>query len=132
MQRLKKIAIIGLGLIGSSIAPTARRGPGWAGIACPHARAAVPARGQVLGFCDILHTAAAAAVRDADVVILCTPVGAYKAIAEQIAPHLKAGAILSDVGSVKSAVVRDVGPFVPKKVHFIPAHPIAGTEFSGP
>jgi len=132
MQRLKKIAIIGLGLIGSSIAHAVRRGNVAQVIAGHDASADVRARAQVLGFCDSLHADAAAAVRDADVVILCTPVGAYKAIAEQIAPHLKAGAILSDVGSVKSAVVRDVGPFVPKTVHFIPAHPIAGTEFSGP
>ena len=132
MQRLKKIAIIGLGLIGSSIAHAVRRGNVAQAIAGHDASADVRARAQVLGFCDSLHADAAAAVRDADVVILCTPVGAYKEIAEQIAPHLKAGAILSDVGSVKSAVVRDVGPFVPKTVHFIPAHPIAGTEFSGP
>ena len=70
--------------------------------------------------------------QDADLVILCSPVGAYKDLAAAIAPHLKPGAILSDVGSVKSAVVRDVAPFVPKGVHFIPAHPIAGTEYSGP
>ena len=70
--------------------------------------------------------------KDAELVILCAPVGAYKAIAQTIAPHLATGAILSDVGSVKGAVVRDVGPFVPAGVHFIPAHPIAGTEFSGP
>ena len=69
---------------------------------------------------------------DADLVILCTPVGTYGEIAKRIAPHLKPGAILSDVGSVKTAVVRDVGPHVPAGVHFIPAHPIAGTEQSGP
>ncbi len=71
-------------------------------------------------------------MKDADLVILCAPVGAYNSIAQQIAPHLKPGAILSDVGSVKGAVLRDVGPLVPKGVEFIPAHPIAGTEFSGP
>ena len=64
--------------------------------------------------------------------VLATPVGTYAALAEAIAPHLKHGAILSDVGSVKSAVIRDVGPHVPEGVHFIPAHPIAGTEQSGP
>src|SRR5579859_3299774 len=101
MQRLKKIAIIGLGLIGSSIAHAVRRGNVAQVIAGHDASADVRARAQVLGFCDSLHADAAAAVRDADVVILCTPVGAYKAIAEQIAPHLKTGAILSDVGSVK-------------------------------
>jgi cyclohexadieny/prephenate dehydrogenase len=71
-------------------------------------------------------------VRDADLVILCTPVGVYGEIAKGMASALRPGAILTDVGSVKSAVVRDVGPFVPKGVHFIPGHPIAGTEHSGP
>ncbi len=65
-------------------------------------------------------------------VILCTPVGAFATLAAEIAPHLKKGAILSDAGSVKTAVIRDVGPHVPEHVHFIPGHPIAGTEFSGP
>jgi cyclohexadieny/prephenate dehydrogenase len=71
-------------------------------------------------------------VRDADLVVLCAPVGAYGEIAKEMAPHLKMGAIISDVGSVKTAVVRDVGPFVPEGVHFVPAHPISGTEQSGP
>jgi cyclohexadieny/prephenate dehydrogenase len=132
MQRLKKVAIIGLGLIGSSIAHAVRRGNVAAEIAGQDMSADVRARVQVLGFCDHLYADAVEAVSGADIVILCTPVGAYKQIARQIAPHLKPGAILSDVGSVKNAVIRDVGPFVPKGVHFIPAHPIAGTEFSGP
>jgi len=132
MQRVKKIAIIGLGLIGSSIAHAVRRVNFAAEIAGHDASADVLARAQVLGFCDSLHADAKDAVDGADVVILSTPVGAYKAIAQVIAPQLKPDAIVSDVGSVKSAVIRDVGPFVPKGVHFIPAHPIAGTEFSGP
>ena len=89
-------------------------------------------RAADLDFVDTVMGSAQDAVRDADLVILATPVGAYKSLAETIAPHLKPGAILSDVGSVKGAVVRDVGPLVPSGVHFIPAHPIAGTEFSGP
>jgi cyclohexadieny/prephenate dehydrogenase len=129
---MKKIAILGLGLIGSSIAHATRRGNLATEIAGHDASADVLERARVLGFCDTLHKDAGAAVKNADLVVLATPVGAYKDIARQIAPHLKAGAILSDVGSVKGAVVRDVGPFVPKSVHFIPAHPIAGTEFSGP
>ena len=132
MQRVKKIAIIGLGLIGSSIAHAVRRVNFAAEIAGHDASADVLARAQVLGFCDSLHADAKDAVGGADVVILSTPVGAYKAIAQVIAPQLKPDAIVSDVGSVKSAVIRDVGPFMPKGVHFIPAHPIAGTEFSGP
>jgi cyclohexadieny/prephenate dehydrogenase len=102
------------------------------GIAGFDADADVCARAAKLGFADAIAATAEAAVKDADLVILCTPVGAYKEIARAIAPHLKPGAILSDVGSVKGAVVRDVGPLVPPGVHFIPAHPIAGTEFSGP
>jgi cyclohexadieny/prephenate dehydrogenase len=132
MHKIKKVAIIGLGLIGSSIAHAVRRGNLAAQIAGSDSSADVLARARVLDFCDSLHADAAAAAQDADVVILCTPVGAYKTIAAEIAPHLKPGAILSDVGSVKSAVIRDVGPVVPKGVHFVPAHPIAGTEFSGP
>ncbi|MBI3672116.1 MAG: prephenate/arogenate dehydrogenase family protein, partial [Rhizobiales bacterium] len=71
-------------------------------------------------------------VGDADLVILCSPVGTYGEVAREIGPALKPGAILTDVGSVKAAVVRDVGPHVPKGVHFIPGHPVAGTEQSGP
>jgi cyclohexadieny/prephenate dehydrogenase len=127
-----KITIVGLGLIGSSIAHAAKRGKLAREIAGFDASADVRARAAGLGFCDVIPDTIAAAVTDADLVILCAPVGAYKAIAEQIAPHLKPGAILSDVGSVKGAVVRDVGPLVPQGVQFIPAHPIAGTEFSGP
>lgn len=127
-----KIAIIGLGLIGSSIAHAARRAHLAKEIAGHDASADVLERAGQIGFCDTLHTDIGAAVKDAQLVILCAPVGAYKGIAQAIKPHLAQGAILSDVGSVKGAVIRDVGPFVPAGVHFIPAHPIAGTEFSGP
>jgi cyclohexadieny/prephenate dehydrogenase len=85
-----------------------------------------------MGFADTLDFDIGAAVADADLVILCTPVGTYKAVGAAVAPHLAKGAILSDVGGVKEAVIRDIGPSVPPGVHFIPAHPIAGTEFSGP
>ena len=74
----------------------------------------------------------AAAVAGADCVMLCAPVGAFAALAEAIAPHLAPGAILTDVGSTKQSVIRDVGPLVPAGVHFVPAHPLAGTEYSGP
>jgi cyclohexadieny/prephenate dehydrogenase len=132
MGPIKKIAIIGLGLIGSSIAHAARRGHLANQISGYDASADVLERARAIGFCDTLHADIAEAVKDAELVILCTPVGAYKSIAQAIAPHLMPGAILSDVGSVKGAVVRDVGPHVPAGVHFIPAHPVAGTEFSGP
>ncbi|HJT42973.1 MAG TPA: prephenate/arogenate dehydrogenase family protein [Rhizomicrobium sp.] len=129
---MKKIAIIGLGLIGSSIAHAARRGKLAKEISGHDASADVLERARAIGFCDTLHADIGAAVRHAELVILCAPVGAYKDIAKTLAPHLSKGAILSDVGSVKGAVIRDVGPSVPAGVHFIPAHPIAGTEFSGP
>jgi cyclohexadieny/prephenate dehydrogenase len=85
-----------------------------------------------LAIADRVTTDAADAVQGADCVILCTPVGAYAELAERIAPHLAAGAVLSDVGSTKQSVLRDVGPLVPAGVHFVPAHPLAGTEHSGP
>jgi cyclohexadieny/prephenate dehydrogenase len=127
-----KIAIIGLGLIGSSIAHAARRGGLAREISGHDASPDVLDRAGKIGFCDTLHADIGDCVEDAQLVILCAPVGAYKQLAEQIAPSLAKGAILSDVGSVKGAVIRDVSPFVPQDVHFIPAHPIAGTEFSGP
>ena len=127
-----KIAIIGLGLIGSSIAHAARRGGLAKEIAGHDASADVLDRAQKIGFCDSLHADIGDAVAGAQLVILCAPVGTYGQIAPTITQHLEKGAILSDVGSVKGAVVRDVGPHVPADVHFIPAHPIAGTEFSGP
>ena len=85
-----------------------------------------------LGFADQVVETNAAAAEDADLVIVSIPVGASGAVAKEIAPHLKAGAIVSDVGSVKGSVVRDMAPHLPKNVHFIPAHPVAGTENSGP
>ena len=74
----------------------------------------------------------AEAVKGADCVMLCAPVGAFAALAERIAPHLEPGAVLTDVGSTKQSVIRDIGPLVPAGVHFVPAHPVAGTEYSGP
>jgi len=132
MEAFSKIAIVGLGLIGSSIAHAARRAGLAKEIAGHDASADVLDRAAKIGFCDTLHADIGDAVDDAELVILCAPVGAYKQIAQGIVEHLGKGTILSDVGSVKGAVIRDVGPFVPQDVHFIPAHPIAGTEFSGP
>jgi cyclohexadieny/prephenate dehydrogenase len=132
MAMFDKIAIIGPGLIGSSIAHATKRGKLAGVIAAFDNNAAVRTRAREIGFADMVTDDLATAVTDADLVILCTPVGAYADVAKQIAAHLKPGAILSDVGSVKGAVIRDVAPLVPPNVHFIPAHPIAGTEFSGP
>ncbi len=126
------IALIGIGLIGSSISHAARRGGLTRRIVCSAKTEASRATALRLGLVSNAYSSAAEAVKDADLVILCVPVGACGAIAAEIKPHLKAGAILTDVGSVKGAIVRDVGPHVPPGVHFIPGHPIAGTEHSGP
>ncbi|MBI3678202.1 MAG: prephenate/arogenate dehydrogenase family protein [Proteobacteria bacterium] len=127
-----KVALIGVGLIGSSMAHAMRRG-GIAGhIAGYTHRKETLERARAVGFADSLHDSLAAAVKDADLVVLATPVGTFGELAKEMASHLKQGAIVSDVGSVKTAVVRDVAPHVPQGVHLIPAHPIAGTEQSGP
>jgi cyclohexadieny/prephenate dehydrogenase len=126
------VALIGIGLIGSSLAHALRRG-GLAGTISGFAKSeATRATARRLGIVDRVHETAAEAVRGADLVVLCVPLGAYRDIAASIAQDLQPGAILTDVGSVKGAVVRDVGPHVPPGVHFIPGHPIAGTELSGP
>ncbi|MEI9996255.1 MAG: prephenate/arogenate dehydrogenase family protein [Rhizomicrobium sp.] len=126
-----RVALLGVGLIGASLAHAMRRAS-LAGHVVAHDRKEALKTARRLKLADSYAASAAAAVRDADLVILATPVGAFGALAKAIAPHLKPGAIVSDVGSVKGAVVADVGPFLPKGVHFIPAHPIAGTERSGP
>jgi cyclohexadieny/prephenate dehydrogenase len=127
-----RVALLGVGLIGASMAHAMRRA-GVAGHIAGHVRRAETLeKARAIGFADSLHDTAAACVADADLVVLATPVGSFAALAEEIAPALKPGAIVSDVGSVKSAVLRDVAPHVPAGVHFIPAHPISGTEQSGP
>jgi cyclohexadieny/prephenate dehydrogenase len=127
-----RVALIGVGLIGSSLSH-AMRAHGLASHVSAHARsAATRSKVKDLGLAHSVHDSAAAAVVDADLVILCSPVGSYGPLAAEIAPALKPGAILTDVGSVKAAVVKDIGPHVPAGVHFIPGHPIAGTEQSGP
>jgi cyclohexadieny/prephenate dehydrogenase len=127
-----RVALIGLGLIGSSLSHIMRREK-LAGHIAGHARSAeTRATAVKLDLVDSIHDTPAGAVQGADLVVLCVPVGACGPVAAAIGPHLKPGAILTDVGSVKSAVIRDVGPHVPEGVHFIPGHPIAGTEQSGP
>jgi cyclohexadieny/prephenate dehydrogenase len=122
-----------MGLIGSSIARAARARGGIAGEIVAHAKSPrTLARVAELDIADRVEASAADAVRGADCVILCAPVGAYADLATAIAPHLARGAILTDVGSTKQSVIRDVGPLVPEHVHFVPAHPLAGTEHSGP
>lgn len=130
--QFKKLALIGIGLIGSSIALAARHKGLVETIAVTTRRQETLDEAQALGLGDLYTLDMAEAVRGADLVILCAPVGTYAKLAEAIAPHLEPGAILSDVGSVKEHVVNAVGPYVPEGVHFIPGHPIAGTEKSGP
>lgn len=127
-----RVALIGLGLIASSMAHAMRR-HGLAGEIVGHARS-VETRdvAREIGLCDRVCDSAADAARDADLVVLCVPVGAMGAVAEEIAPVLKPGATVSDVGSVKRDVIEAVGPHIPEGVHFVPAHPLAGTEHSGP
>lgn len=128
----ERIALIGIGLIGSSISHAVRR-KGLAQTIVGSARTKATIETALkLRLIDGGCVKAAVAVKGADLVIMGVPVGAYGPIAEEIAPNLRQGAILTDVGSVKAAVVRDVAPHVPKGVHFIAAHPIAGTERSGP
>ena len=128
----EKVALIGLGLIASSMAH-AMRAAGLAGHIAGHAKTMQTRQTALeLGICDSVHDSAVGAVIDADLVVLCVPVGAMEVVAAEIAPHLKPGATVTDVGSVKQAVIAAVGPHLPQSVAFIPGHPIAGTEHSGP
>lgn len=127
-----KIALIGIGLVGSSIARAVKQRGLSNTIAISTRRAETLDEARSLGLGDEYYLDAAEAVKDADLVILCSPVGSYEAIAKHIAPHLKSGAIVSDVGSVKAHVHAVVGPHIPAGVHFVPGHPMAGTEYSGP
>ena len=128
----RRVALIGLGLIASSMSHAMRR----AGVAAeitgyaksPETRAIA----REIGLCDRVFETAAEAAEGADLVVLCVPVGAMGAVAAEIAPVLKPGCTVSDVGSVKRAVIDAVSPHLPEGVHFIPAHPLAGTEYSGP
>ncbi len=127
-----RVALIGIGLIGSSLAINVRD-RGLAGeVAVSTRRAETLRRAEALALGTSYHLDMGEAVRGADLVILSVPVGASGAVAETIAPHLKPGAIVSDVGSVKGSVISAMRPHLPGSVHFVPAHPIAGTEQSGP
>jgi cyclohexadieny/prephenate dehydrogenase len=129
----RRLALLGIGLIGSSVARVAlERGDLAAEVVANARTQATLDRVTQLGIADRVEIDPARAVAGADCVMLCAPVGAYAALAEAIAPHLAPGAILTDVGSTKQSVLRDVGPLVPEGVHFVPAHPVAGTEYSGP
>lgn len=128
----ERVCLIGLGLIGSSLARALKRG-GLVGEIVGTARTPeTRAKALELGFIDRVEGDTAAAARDADLIILAAPVGANAALAEAIGPALKPGAIVTDVGSVKQAVIDAVAPHLPEGVHLVPAHPVAGTEESGP
>ncbi len=127
------VSLIGIGLIGSSMARMMRRDPSLAGRIVGAARTAETCETALgLGIVDEATTDLGPAVRGADLVVICTPVGTYADIVRTIAPELAASAIVTDVGSVKQSVIRDVLPLLPEGVHFVPGHPIAGTEHSGP
>ena len=127
-----KIALIGIGLIGGSIALEVRKRGLANRIVAATRKPETAALANKLKLVDHCGTDLAAAVEDADLVIVCTPVGACGQATKTIAPRLKPGCIVSDVGSVKQTVIADMLPHIPKGVHFVPAHPVAGTENSGP
>ena len=127
-----RLALIGVGLIGSSIARAARAQGAVRTIVATARSPRTRRRVAELGLADQVVESNAAAVHGADLIIVCIPVGACGDVAKEIGAHLAAGAIVSDVGSVKGAVVGEMAPHLPKTVHFVPAHPVAGTEYSGP
>ncbi|GAA0575950.1 prephenate/arogenate dehydrogenase family protein [Caenispirillum bisanense] len=127
-----RIAFIGIGLIGSSLARLVAEKGLAASTVCTAKDPQHLVDAAELGLTTDTAATIAEAVTGADLVVVCTPVGAYEEVAAAMGPHLKPGAIVTDVGSVKQATVRDLGPFIPEGVHFVPGHPIAGTEHSGP
>jgi cyclohexadieny/prephenate dehydrogenase len=128
-----RLCLLGIGLIGSSIARIAQQRGDIARSLVAHAKTpATLARVRELGFADVVEPDAAKAVAGADCVIFCVPVGAYAEVMATVAPHLAPGVILSDVGSTKMSVLRDLGPLLPAGAQLVPAHPMAGTEYSGP
>ncbi|TCL72681.1 prephenate/arogenate dehydrogenase family protein [Rhizobium sp. BK251] len=130
--QFERIALIGIGLIGSSIARDIKE-LGLANEVVVSTRSpATLKRAEELGLGDRYTLSAAEAVEGADLVVVSVPVGASGEVASEIAPHLKAGAIVTDVGSTKASVIAQMQPHMPEHVHFIPGHPIAGTEKSGP
>lgn len=127
-----RVAFIGIGLIGSSLARVMRR-DGLAGQISVTARTQATLDKVVeLDLADHVTMDAQKAVSDADLIMICTPLGAYESVARNVGAHIKPGAIVSDVGSAKKCVFRDVAPHLTDDVHLVPGHPVAGTEHSGP
>ena len=128
-----RLCLVGIGLIGSSIARVAKkRGDIARTVVATARRPETLARVRELGIVDVVEDDVGKAVEGCDCVILCVPVGVYASVMKQIAPHLAKGCILTDVGSTKGSVIRDLSPLLPEGVHLVPAHPMAGTEHSGP
>src|SRR5579883_2602502 len=127
-----RVALLGIGLIGSSLARRMRRDGLAREIVCNARSERSRKVARELGIVDASYEDPAEAVAGADLVVLCTPLGAYAALARAVGPHLASGTILTDVGSVKSMVIRDLTPHLPPGVHLVPGHPVAGTEHSGP
>lgn len=128
----EKVALVGVGLIGSSLARVLKK-KGLADTVAGVSRSEENRRTALeLGIADEMYARMEEAVRGADAVFLCLPVGAMGAAAAEMAPFLKPGAVVTDVGSVKTKVIEAVAPVLPADVHFVPAHPVAGTEKSGP
>jgi cyclohexadieny/prephenate dehydrogenase len=127
-----RVAIVGVGLIGSSLLRVLRREGMARTLVAADASEAVRRRTEELGLADVVLESAGEAADGADLVILCTPVGTFAALGAEVGQRLAPGAILSDVGSVKGAAMRALAPHVPAHAHLIPAHPVAGTENSGP
>ena len=131
-ERFSRVALIGLGLINSSLARVLReKTPETEIVGCARSQATLDTS-MALGFVDRVTLDPAEAVAGCDLVVLGTPVGTFAPLAAQIGPHLAKGAILTDVGSVKGAVISALSPHVPAGVHLVPGHPVAGTEHSGP
>jgi len=131
-QIYERVALIGLGLIASSMAHAMRRA-GLAGEIVGTARSAETRDiTRELGFCNRVVDTVTEAVEGADLVVLAVPIGVMSEVAREIGPHLAKGATVTDVGSVKRAVLDAVSPHIPDNVEFIPGHPLAGTEHSGP
>ncbi len=129
----RRLAVIGIGLIGSSVLRACRAHPGLAGeTVATDSSPAVMRRVAELGIAGVVEPDLARAVAGADCVMLAAPVGAFAGLAAAIAPHLLPGAVVTDTGSTKQSVIRDLKDSLPPGVHLVPAHPMAGTEFSGP
>jgi cyclohexadieny/prephenate dehydrogenase len=128
----KRLCLIGIGLIGSSIALRAQRDGLAETIVVSTRRKETLERARALNLGDVYTDKVSEAVQGADCVILCTPVGSFASLGERISAHLAEGCIVTDVGSVKRSVVSQLKPHIPDNVHLVPGHPIAGTEYSGP